>query len=414
MKLPYVYGSVLLDGADIPLLHLVQAPARAGADGDARAGRVGARGASGKPTLESIRWFSPTGEPDARLRVVPGAPLMRDVAVVSFASSSSPQSEKDEVEMLAPVIAEAIASAKRRAEAGHWLHRLGELRLPRRAPVLLRHGARRRRRVAAHLASPTSRWTARGRSTRRGSRLQHGDIDAALVYAFGRSSQGRSRRRPRRAARPVLLAPLGPTRALARRPAGARDDRRERCTERDMAAVVARGRGVAVDELLRAPHVTSPLRAHDCAPPADGVAVSARGRRAVAKLRADLRGSGASITASRRTPSASATSPARPPPSSRRRRPVRRCVAVDVAEIHAPFAHQEILLREALGLDDRRARQPFGRRARRRPFIVAGLHRIGEAAASRSSGRGALAPSPTPHRGRACSRTSSASLEAAA
>jgi uncharacterized OB-fold protein len=64
MKLPYVYGSILLDGADLPLLHLVQAPAE-----DVRMGmRVKAEWvppAERKPTLESIRWFVPTGEPDA-------------------------------------------------------------------------------------------------------------------------------------------------------------------------------------------------------------------------------------------------------------------------------------------------------------------------------------------------------------
>jgi uncharacterized OB-fold protein len=64
MKLPYVYASVLLDGADIPLLHLVNAPAE-----EARMGmRVKAEWAppaERKPTLESIKWFSLTGEPDA-------------------------------------------------------------------------------------------------------------------------------------------------------------------------------------------------------------------------------------------------------------------------------------------------------------------------------------------------------------
>lgn len=64
MKLPYVYASVLLDGADIPMLHLVNAPAE-----EARMGlRVKAEWAAPgerRPTLESIRWFSPNGEPDA-------------------------------------------------------------------------------------------------------------------------------------------------------------------------------------------------------------------------------------------------------------------------------------------------------------------------------------------------------------
>jgi uncharacterized OB-fold protein len=64
MKLPYVYGSILLDGADLPLLHLVQAPAE-----QVRMGmRVKAEWvppAERKPSLEAIRWFCPTGEDDA-------------------------------------------------------------------------------------------------------------------------------------------------------------------------------------------------------------------------------------------------------------------------------------------------------------------------------------------------------------
>ena len=43
---------------------------------------------------------------------------------------------------------------------------------------------------------------------------------------------------------------------------------------------------------------------------------------------------------------------------------------VDVAEIHAPFAHQEIIVREALGLDDSVADQPVGRPAGRQSADV--------------------------------------------
>lgn len=65
LKLPYVYGSILLDGADLPLLHLIN-----GIPADqVRMGlRVKAEWvppAERKPTLESIRWFIPTGEADA-------------------------------------------------------------------------------------------------------------------------------------------------------------------------------------------------------------------------------------------------------------------------------------------------------------------------------------------------------------
>ncbi len=65
MKLPYVYASVLLDGSDIPFPHLIQGI-------EAKDVRMGLRvraewvpAAELRPTMESIRWFVPTGEPDA-------------------------------------------------------------------------------------------------------------------------------------------------------------------------------------------------------------------------------------------------------------------------------------------------------------------------------------------------------------
>lgn len=62
---PYVSASILLDGADIPFYHLVsEIPAE-----DVRMGlrveAVWVDEADRGPTVESIRWFRPTGEPDA-------------------------------------------------------------------------------------------------------------------------------------------------------------------------------------------------------------------------------------------------------------------------------------------------------------------------------------------------------------
>ena len=62
MKLPYVYASILLDGADLSFAHLVDEPAT-----QVRMGmRVRAVWADEPaPTLESILCFRATGEPDA-------------------------------------------------------------------------------------------------------------------------------------------------------------------------------------------------------------------------------------------------------------------------------------------------------------------------------------------------------------
>lgn len=65
IKLPYVYGCIALDGADIPIYHLIQGlpvpeirmGLRVRADWVPAAERL--------PTMESILCFRPTGEPDA-------------------------------------------------------------------------------------------------------------------------------------------------------------------------------------------------------------------------------------------------------------------------------------------------------------------------------------------------------------
>ncbi len=65
MRVPYVSASILLDGADIPLFHLVQ-------EVDAHDVRMGMRVEAVwvprdelAPSMNSIRYFRPTGEPDA-------------------------------------------------------------------------------------------------------------------------------------------------------------------------------------------------------------------------------------------------------------------------------------------------------------------------------------------------------------
>jgi acetyl-CoA acetyltransferase len=61
---------------------------------------------------------------------------------------------------------------------------------------------------------------------------------------------------------------------------------------------------------------------------------------------------------------------------------------VDVAEIHAPFAPQEIIVHEALGLADGKTTvNPSGGALAANPIMSAGLIRIGEAASSIASGQ---------------------------
>jgi acetyl-CoA acetyltransferase len=53
---------------------------------------------------------------------------------------------------------------------------------------------------------------------------------------------------------------------------------------------------------------------------------------------------------------------------------------VDVAELHAPFSHQELILREALGLGGDVDVNPSGGALCANPIMAAGLLRFGEAA----------------------------------
>ena len=53
---------------------------------------------------------------------------------------------------------------------------------------------------------------------------------------------------------------------------------------------------------------------------------------------------------------------------------------VDLAELHAPFSHQELILTEALGLGDDVRINPSGGALTANPMFTAGLNRIGEAA----------------------------------
>lgn len=65
LKIPYVSATILLDGADIGLMHLIQECEASDVHMGMRVEAVWADKADLKPSLESIRYFRPTGEPDA-------------------------------------------------------------------------------------------------------------------------------------------------------------------------------------------------------------------------------------------------------------------------------------------------------------------------------------------------------------
>ncbi len=88
----------------------------------------------------------------------------------------------------------------------------------------------------------------------------------------------------------------------------------------------------------------------------------------------------ASTTASRPTPWAPGTSPHSPSTKLAGEKAGVGAKKVDIAELHAPFAHQELILAEALGLDDGVDINPSGGALAANPMMSAGLIRIGESA----------------------------------
>jgi acetyl-CoA acetyltransferase len=135
------------------------------------------------------------------------------------------------------------------------------------------------------------------------------------------------------------------------------------------------------DVLLKEPEIASPLRRHDCPPVGDGAAamILAAGDRAreLTDRPAWIRGIDHRIEAHALGLRDLTSSP------STRLAGERAGVGdapVDVAELHAPFTHQEVLLRDALGLGDGVALNPSGGPLAANPIMAAGLIRIGEAA----------------------------------
>src|SRR5215469_5708189 len=227
-----------------------------------------------------------------------------------------------------------------------------------------------------------------------------GEADIALAYGFGKSSACDLRRVLALQLDPYVMAPLWPDSvSIAALQARLGLDK-GLWTERGMAEVAARSRAAAVansraqlagevgpDDLLSAPYIAEPLRAHDCAPITDGAAVviiaaAERAARLSARPawitgfehRIDSGSFGArDLTTS---PSAAAAGSAASADGA----------SIDVAELHAPFTHQEIILRAALGLPESVRISPSGGALAGNPMFAAGLARIGHAARQISSG----------------------------
>jgi acetyl-CoA acetyltransferase len=307
---------------------------------------------------------------------------MRDVAVVRYASSSVPADhDRNDVEILMPVVREALErSGIAQKEIGFTCSGSCDYLNGQPFSFVMALDA-----IGAWPPIEESHVEMDGAWALYEAwvRLQHGDIDSALVYGFGKSSLGDLPDVLTQQLDPYTVAPLWPDAiSLAALQARAMIDAGI-CDERAMAQVAARSRGNAADPeaMLREPTIASPLRAHDCAPVTDGAAavvlVAGDLARRVCARPAWIRGIDHRIE-----------------PQSLGARDLTQSVStrvagekagvavgtVDVAELHAPFSHQEILLRRALGLNGEMQINPSGGALTANPMMAAGLMRIGEAA----------------------------------
>lgn len=225
-------------------------------------------------------------------------------------------------------------------------------------------------------------------------KIQTGLVDTALIYGFGKSSAGLLRRIMSLQMDPYTATPLWPD-AVSVAAIQARSGLESGAWDHEqMAAVVARSMtdaasneyairagATSVDKVLDQPLYADPLRRWDCAPVSDGAAavvISASDAPAFERLR----NRAAWITGfeHRIEPSALNARDITVSESTRAAGTAAGTGGVDLAELHAPFSHQELILRSALGLGGDVRVNPSGGALTANPLFTAGLNRIGEAA----------------------------------
>jgi len=223
-------------------------------------------------------------------------------------------------------------------------------------------------------------------------KIRMGHAESALIYGFGKSSPGELPIVLSQQLDPYYLAPLWvDTVSLAAMQARLMLEGKV-ISERDMAEVVARSRrnalnnpnaqlagDVSVDELLAQETFVSPLRKHDCCPVSDGASAmiictedKARewGRPYALISGIDHRIETHNLGMRDLTDSVSTRLAA-----------VGAGVGdgnIDVAELYAPFSHQEIILSRALELGDETSINPSGGVLAGNLMMASGLSRIGE------------------------------------
>ena len=318
---------------------------------------------------------------------------MRDVAVIGFAQDTAVDDrERNEVEIVSPVVREAIerSGMKRRdigftisgscdyLAGGPFTFVMGLDGVGAWPPVKESH-------VEMDAAwGLYEAWVA----------IQTGDVDSAIIYGFGKPSLGDLHEIWTLQTDPYTVAPLWPSMVdLAALQAGVylaasgRSDhdlaevaaRSRRNAQRNQYAVVAED--ASVDELLGRPVTHRPFRDTDIAPITDGAAAIVIAADGVARQHCErpawIRGIEHRVDPQHvglrdlsAAPSATLAAEKAGVADG----------AIDVAELHAQFSHEELILREAMNLGDEVDVNPSGGPLTSNPVMATGLVRIGEVA----------------------------------
>ena len=310
---------------------------------------------------------------------------MRDVAVVSWAQSPTVRDAgaRNEVELIMPVVQQALADAGLSSVQEVDFTCSGSCDYLQGAPFAFVAG------VESHVEMDAA-WAL----FEAWLKIQMGHAESALLYGFGKSSPGELPHVLSLQLDPYYLTPLWPDSiSLAGLQARAMLDA-GLITEAQMAEVVARSRrnakgnanaqlsgDVSVEELLAEPMYLPPLRKHDCCPVSDGasamVICTVEKARSLGRPYAVIKGidhriETANLGARDLTRSVSTELAAAGAGVGRGK--------VDVAELYAPFSHQEIILSRALGLGADTVVNPSGGVLAGNVMMASGLDRIGEVA----------------------------------
>lgn len=319
--------------------------------------------------------------------------MVRDIAVIAFAQMHNVRRETslNEVEMLMPVIADVRAKAGlTQAEIGFTCSGSTDyLSGQAFSFVSTLDGIGPWPPIQESHVEMDGAWALYEAWVK----LQLGELDTALVYCYGKSAPGPIHEVLSRQLDPYHVAPLWPdVISLAALQARSLLDA-GKARQEDFAEVATRSRRNAMDnpyaqlawdrsieEHLESPMVVDPLRKDDCPPITDGacaVILAAEGRaRELRDRPAWIRGIDHRIEPMALGVRDLTTSAS----TARAGERAGATGSFDVAELHAPFSSQELIVREALHLGDHGNVNPSGGALSANPVMVAGLTRIGEVA----------------------------------